>query len=103
MGQLCILILGSVKPVRRHLDTRCEVVCVLNISSPYVCMQGSDIYADPFYCNAEYLIDLKKISKPGDFLSLDNAEAVITRPSLMNETAGKVFSLQPWKSMKHGT
>jgi hypothetical protein len=61
--------------------------------------------AKPFYCNAEYLVDLAKIKVPGDFLSLETgspSDAVITRPVHIVEENVKVYSLSPWKNQKHG-
>ena len=56
--------------------------------------------AEPFYVNAEYLIDLKKIKAVGDFLGAK--ESLITSPMTMNEATTPLFKLEPWKKMDHG-
>ena len=55
---------------------------------------------EPFYVNAEYLIDLKKIHNVGDFLS--PREAQLTTAQRMDEQTTSLFALHAWKKMEHG-
>jgi hypothetical protein len=63
--------------------------------------------AAPFYCNAEYLVDLAKMKHAGDFISLETSnpsDAVVSEPvPVIDEMTTKLYSLSPWKNMKHGT
>lgn len=61
----------------------------------------SEAVAEPFYINAEYLLDLKKITKAGEFLSPKDT-VLVTSPIAMNESTTSLFVLHPWKNMKHG-
>lgn len=58
--------------------------------------------AQPFYVNAEYLIDLRKMTKVGDFLDLDDGKAKVTFPNLVNEQSSEIAVLRQWKKMPHG-
>ena len=55
---------------------------------------------EPFYVNAEYLIDLKKIKNVGDFLS--PLEVQLTTAQRMEEKTTSLFALRTWKKMEHG-
>ena len=56
--------------------------------------------AKPFYINAEYLTDFRKISKAGQYLSPPHNE--LTKPRLMDEASTELFLLKPWKNQAHG-
>ena len=58
--------------------------------------------AEAFYTNAEYLVDLKKLTMVGDFLNLDGPELQVTIPVLVNEKSSAVNHLTAWKKMAHG-
>ena len=62
--------------------------------------QDKNTKVQPFYVNAEYLIDLKKIQKEGDFLG--PKESDLTQVNMMNEITTSLYKLQPWNKMPHG-
>lgn len=56
--------------------------------------------AEPFYINAEYLIDVKKIRQVGDFTG--NPHNNVTSPIPMIESSTKLVLQQPWLKKEHG-
>ena len=69
------------------------------LAAPFV-QQDKNTKVLPFYVNAEYLIDLKKIQKEGDFLGIIGSD--LTQATLMNEVTTPLYKLQPWSKMPHG-
>ena len=61
--------------------------------------------AEPFYVNAEYLVDLSKVARAGQFLSLDGGAAVVSAPvhiPRQEEQHAPVTVLREWRNLPHG-